>query len=89
MIKNISVENILDGDKILMPYYQLKDGPTYTRSLSGLKIIAPAMMYYQMNSNYFNTQIVPQIGQATVTDVTLDCGNGQTLKINTADFKFQ
>jgi hypothetical protein len=73
MIKNLSVENILDSDKLIMPYIQLKDKPVYTRSDQTLKLIAPATMRYTLNNNYFNSQILPQLGQVNFTDIVLDC----------------
>ncbi len=88
MIKNLSVENILDSDKLIMPYIQLKDKPVYTRSDQTLKLIAPATMRYTLNNNYFNSQILPQLGQVNFTDIVLDCWNGQKLKINMTTSEF-
>jgi hypothetical protein len=89
MVKNISVENILDSDKLVMPYIQLKTGPQYTRTDATLKLVAPASMYYTLNTNYFNAQILPQLGQANVTVMVLDCGNGQTLNLNFTTRQFE
>jgi hypothetical protein len=88
MIKNFSVENILDSDKLIMPYIQLKDKPTYIRGDETLKLIAPATMYYTLNSTYFNSQIVPPLGQVNFTEILLDCGNGQKLPMNFTTFQF-
>ncbi|MEI7920194.1 MAG: hypothetical protein WCH65_08910 [bacterium] len=87
-IKNFSVENVLDSDKLIMPYIQLKDKTTYIRSDANLKLIAPATMFYTLNNTYFNAQIVPALGQVNFTEVYLDCGNGQKLKLNFTTSQF-
>lgn len=88
LVRNFSVENILDSDKLIMPYIQMKDGTKYTREDANLKLIAPATMYYTLNSNYFNSQIVPPLGQVNFTEIVLDCGNGQKLPLNLTTFQF-
>lgn len=88
MVKNISVENILDSNKLIMPYIQLKDWVKYTRGDATLKLIAPANMYYTLNTNYFNAQILPALGQVNIPSMTLDCGNGQTLPLNLTTRQF-
>ena len=88
MVRNFSVDNILDSDKLIMPYLQLKDGIKYTRTTTDLKLIAPATMYYTLNTNYFNAQIMPPLGQVTFTEMLLDCGNGQKLKLNFTTSQF-
>lgn len=89
MVKNLSVENILDSDKLIMPYIQLKDKTAYTRSDETLKLIAPATMRYTLNNNYFNSQIVPQLGQVNFTEILLDCGNEQKLSLNFTTAQFE
>jgi hypothetical protein len=89
LVRNFSVENILDSDKLIMPYIQLKDGTQYTREDAILKLIAPAMMYYALNNNYFNSQIVPPLGQVNFTEVILDCGNGQKIPLNFTTSQFE
>ena len=88
MVQNFSVDNILDSDKLIMPYLQLKDGTKYTRTTTDLKLIAPATMYYTLNNNYFNAQILPTLGQVSFTEMYLDCGNGQKLKLNLTTAQF-
>lgn len=88
MVKNFSVENILDSDKLIMPYIQLKDGIKYTREDPTMKLIAPATIYYALNTTYFNSQILPPLGQVNFTEILLDCGNGQKLKLNTTTSQF-
>lgn len=92
VIRNISVENILDSDKLVMPYLIMKDGPKYTRSEENIKLIAPSFLTYKLNTNYFNSQIWPTLWwQPELKEVILDCGNWQTLNlvIETADFDGQ
>ncbi len=89
LVRNFSVENILDSDKLIMPYIQLKDGIKYTREDATLKLIAPATMYYALNNNYFNSQIVPPLGQVNFTEIILDCGNGQKLPLNFTTAQFE
>ena len=88
MINNFSVDNILDSDKLIMPYLQLKDGTKYARWDAKMKLIAPATIYYTLNNTYFNSQIIPQLGQVNFTEVFLDCGNGQKLKLNFTTSQF-
>ena len=75
MVNNFSVDNILDSDKLIMPYLQLKDGTKYTRTDPNLKLIAPATIYYTLNPKYFNSQILPSLGQVSFNEISLDCGN--------------
>lgn len=88
MVRNFSVDNILDSDKLIMPYIQLKDGTKYTRTTPDLKLIAPATMFYTLNNNYFNSQILPSLGQVNFTEMLLDCGNGQKLTLNLTTAQF-
>lgn len=53
MVKNFSADNIIDSDKLIMPYLQLKDDTIYTRTAPNLRLIAPATMYYKLNNTYF------------------------------------
>ncbi|MEI7558455.1 MAG: hypothetical protein WCJ45_06785 [bacterium] len=73
MIRNFSVENILDSDKLIMPWIQLKDELKYTRSATDLQLIAPATMSYALNTTYFDAQILPPLGQVNFTKIVLDC----------------
>lgn len=89
MVRDIAVENILDSNKLIMPYIQLKTWPEYTRTDPTLKLIAPAQMRYTLNTNYFNAQILPEIGQANITKMLLDCGNDQELNLNFTTRQFE
>jgi len=71
-----------------MPYIQFKDETKYIRSDATMRLIAPATMYYTLNNNYFNSQIVPPLGQVNFIEMFLDCGNGQKLKLNLTTAQF-
>jgi hypothetical protein len=88
LVRNFSVENVLDSDKLIMPYIQFKDGIQYTRGDATLKLIAPATIFYTLNTNYFNSQIVPPLGQVNFTEIILDCGNGQKIPLNFTTAQF-
>lgn len=87
-VNSISIENIVDSNKLIMPYVQMKDGFKYTRSDAKLKLIAPTTLAYKLNPDYFNTQIFPTLGQATVLEMSLDCGNGQALAYDATNQQF-
>jgi hypothetical protein len=53
-----------------------------------MRLIAPATMFYTLNSNYFNSQIVPPLGQVNFSEILLDCGNGQKIPLNFTTFQF-
>ncbi len=92
VIRNISVENILDSDKLVMPYLMLKDWSIYTRSEQNIKLIAPASLTYKLNTNYFDSQVRPTLWwQPELKEIILDCGNGQKLNmvLDTAEFDWQ
>lgn len=88
-VRALSVENIIDNDKLIMPYLQLKDKVIYTRNDEKLKLIAPATMRYALNGNYFNAQILPQLGQVSFSSIVLDCGNGQKIAMNIETAQFE
>ncbi|MBU0626544.1 hypothetical protein KKG31_03110 [Patescibacteria group bacterium] len=75
MVRNISPGTVVDADKLLIPYVGFKGGPVSTQSDSSIRLIAPSSIYYMLNTTYFTNQIAPTLGQANITDVTLDCGN--------------
>lgn len=87
-MRGISVENILDSDKLIMPYVQMKDGYKYTRTDAKLKLIAPTTLAYTLNTDYFNTQIAPTLGQVNLLEMSLDCGNGQVLLYDMTNKQF-
>lgn len=45
-------------------------------------------MFYTLNTNYFNAQILPGLGQVNIPDMNLDCGNGQILPLNLTTRQF-
>ncbi|MEI7562182.1 MAG: hypothetical protein WCJ39_00175 [bacterium] len=51
-------------------------------------MIAPTTIAYKLNTTYFNAQILPTLGQANVSDMNLDCGNGQQLAYDITNQQF-
>lgn len=88
LVNNFSVENIMDSDKLIMPYLQIKDDIVYTRGNDAPKLIAPATIYYELNPNYFRS-IISTLGQVNFTDIVLDCGNGQKLPMDFVTYQFK
>jgi len=80
LIRNFSVDSILDSNSLILPYLQLKDGVKNIHTTTDLKLIAPATMFYAINSDY--TSRLSSLGQVTLQEINLDCWNGQTLKLN-------
>lgn len=90
IVKGVSVDSMLDSDRLIMPYLQLKDGPKHIRNTENLNLIAPGNMFFALNKDYYNMRIVPGLWQITTEAIVLDCGNGQTLNmnLNTAQFEW-
>jgi len=60
-LRDISVDDFVDANKLLKPYIQLKDNTVYLGSEPSLVAIAPVNMFYSLNADLFNKQIVPQL----------------------------
>lgn len=90
IVKGVSVDSMLDSDKLIMPYLQLKDGPKHIRNTENLNLIAPGNMYFMLNKDYYLMRIVPWLWKITTEAVVLDCGNGQKLamNLNTSQFNW-
>lgn len=89
ILKNIEVDDFVDANKLLKPYIQLQDTTAYLDSDPGLVAIAPVNMFYTLNSELFNKQIVPQLWAVTLQSLSLDCGNGQTLSMDMQSAAFK
>ncbi|MFZ2911693.1 MAG: PKD domain-containing protein [Candidatus Absconditicoccaceae bacterium] len=87
-IANISVGDLSDPNKLIRPSLLLKDGPIYILSDPTLKLIAPGIISFDINTSLFDSQILPKLGQVQIEGIQLDCGNGKNLDIDmkTADF---
>jgi len=46
-------------------------------------------MSFELNTSYFNGQILPSFGQAKFNQIILDCGNGQSIPMNMSTAKFE
>lgn len=73
MVGNISTTSSVDSTKLVIPYVNFKSGPISIVADPTAKIIAPATIYYTLNSTYFTNQIASTLGQVTITAITLNC----------------
>jgi len=89
IVKGVSVDSMLDSDRLIMPYLQLKDGPKHIRNTENLNLIAPGNMFFALNKDYYTMRIVPGLWQITTEAIVLDCGNGQTLDMNLSTSQFE
>jgi len=89
IVKWISVDSMLDSDRLVMTYLQLKDGPKHVRNTANLYLIAPGNMFFMLNRDYYNARIIGSLGQVSTQAVVLDCGNGQTLNLNLSNLQFE
>ncbi len=87
IVRNFSVDSILDSNSLIMPFLQLKDGVKNIHTTTDLKLIAPATMYYEINAAY-GSKLMSSLGQVTTQKVDLNCWNGQTLTLNLATNQF-
>jgi len=88
LIKWISVNDSVDNTKLVLPYIQFK---TWLVSISAdpkIVLLAPSAMAFKLNTDLFNGQVLPTLGQASFDSVILDCGNGQTLDMNMSNAEF-
>lgn len=88
ILKNIQVDDFVDNNRLLKPYIQLKDATTYLESDPKLVAIAPVNIFYKLNTNLFNKQIVPTFGDVSIQQIILDCGNDKTLEMNMQKAQF-
>jgi hypothetical protein len=88
ILNDIQVDDFVDNNRLLKPYIQLKDSNTYLGSDPKLVAIAPVNMFYELNADLFNKQIVPQFGEVSIQQITLDCGNEKTLNMDMQKAQF-
>lgn len=90
ILRNIDTDSFVDSNKLLKPYIQLKDNTAYLNSDTSLVVIAPVNMFFALNADLFNKQIVPKLWAVTISNITLNCGNGQALDMDmqSASFKW-
>ncbi|NCO98015.1 hypothetical protein GW864_02450 [bacterium] len=63
----------MDSTKLVIPYISFKSGPVSVLADPTAKIIAPAPILFTLNTTYFNNQILPTLGQVTITSIRLNC----------------
>ena len=88
MVKNITVGNALDNTKLILPYIQFKTNLVALSSDPKIVLLAPSAMAFKLNTDYFNGQILPSLGQASFDSMILNCGNGQSLDMNMSNAQF-
>lgn len=88
MVSSLSTSNSVDNTKLVLPYVQFKNGLVALSSDPKIVLIAPSQMAFKLNTDYFNGQILPTLGQASFDSLVLDCGNGQTLNMNMTNAQF-
>lgn len=80
-ISNISVDELLNPNDVLLPYVQMRPGVSDAlRKVDGkFPLIAPTNIAFSMITNNFQKFINIKLGQQRIDGVQLDCGNGQIL----------
>jgi hypothetical protein len=87
-INQMAASQNIDTNSLLVPYVNFKDGPQYFLGDPSIKLIAPISLSYQLNSPVFNAQVYPTLGVVDIEGVTLDCGNGQIVNMDTTNLTF-
>lgn len=88
MIRSISVNNSVDNTKLVLPYVQFKNGLVALSSDPKIVLLAPSALAFKLNTDLFNGQVLPTLGQASFDKVSLDCGNKQILDMNMSNAEF-
>lgn len=88
MIRSISITNSVDSTKLVLPYIWFKNGFVAVSSDPKIALLAPSAMAFKLNTDYFNSQILPTLGQVNLDGIVLDCGNDQTLSMNMTTAQF-
>lgn len=87
-INDMNVNQSIDGNSLLLPYINFKDGPQYLLANENVKIIAPATLSYDLNGAIFNAQVYPTLGVVDIQSITLNCGNDTALTLDSRTLKF-
>lgn len=77
-VRSLSWTQQIKSDNIILPYLEMKDRNVWL--WEWVKVIAPAYISFQINKDVFNAQIGSSIGSNTLTQISLDCWNGQILQ---------
>ena len=84
--------NILNSNDLIIPYIQFGNPGGQNKAIavdSTIPLIAPSIMSYSLNTTYFNSNVLPSLGQISSIVMNLDCGNGQKLPLNLTTYQFQ
>jgi len=92
ILKSIDVNDYVDSKSLILPYWQEIasidwDSSDQSKIIYELRdqnypLIAPANVWYKLNLNLFNKQVIPTLWDVQVNTISLDCGNGNLLAIN-------
>jgi hypothetical protein len=95
-IRKISLESDIDKNKLLSTYVYIMDSDPKPDWFTGFRYIstsivepiAPVIVSFQLNTDYFNRSVASSFGQSRFDNFLLDCWNGQTTTMNfdTAQF---
>ncbi len=81
-INQLGWERVIRTNLLLVPLLQTRDWEVniWDSALTNpYPLIAPLRMRYQLNRQFFDRYIAPQIGNANIIWFSMQCGNGQTL----------
>jgi len=87
-IAGISPGDLSDPYKLIRPILEQKDRNIYITSDTNLKLIAPGLVSFEMNTSLFDSQILPNLWQSQLQSVSLDCWNAQKLNLDFKSRKF-
>lgn len=87
---DISADDLVNPNQLLKVYYNLKDTSVLLGSDDKLKLIAPWILNFSLNTSLFDTEILHKLWQINLKNIELDCSNWQKLNIdmNTANFNW-
>lgn len=87
-ISSIETNETLSNNEFVVPYMNFKWIKKDQISDPSVKFVAPGNVSFYFNSKLFNSQIYPTLWQVTINEVTLNCGNWQTIPLNMKNWTF-
>lgn len=86
-IRSLTGEQKLQTNLLVAPWVVTRSGPVLGDS--GIPLIAPLKMQYQLNKTQIDRYILPAIGNKPIVQYTVDCGNEQKLSAGQAVYLWQ
>lgn len=80
-IGKIETEQVLNPEQIVFPYLIGKDGKEFLYQ-GDLPLIAPSEFSYKLQSSALLTYATKNLGEVSIQNVTLNCGNPQQQKLS-------